>query len=119
MKLNYITIQVRDIHQSIYFYQQLVGLKLVRQFPIPHGEIAFLQHDENETMLELIASEQENKVSVNGMVMSYQTSHSLEELRNIAIALGYHPSKIMTHPTKPTYFRVNDPDGIVVEFANH
>ncbi len=38
MKLGYITFMVRDIEQTIHFYQELVGLKVVRRFKVGMGE---------------------------------------------------------------------------------
>ena len=54
MKLNYITIMVRDIEKSLDFYEKLVGLKVVNEMKLEAGRIAFLSNGEGETMLELI-----------------------------------------------------------------
>lgn len=117
MKLNYITIMVRDIEKSVKFYEELVGLHIVRRFHPGNGEIVFLQNEQDETMLELICFDDAKKVSVQGMVMSYHAGDLLETMRKRAIDLGYEASDIIIHPTKPKYFRVLDPDGITVEFS--
>lgn len=68
-------------------------------------------------MLELIEFEEVEKVSTNGMVMSFSTNIDLEKSRDKAIILGYFPSEIFIKGPKPKHFTVKDPDGIVVEFC--
>lgn len=117
MKLNYITIMVRDMESSLAFYTKLVGLQVVRQFGIDYGKIAFLTNGKEETKLELIQLKDAQKVSTIGMVMNYQINEPLEVVHARAIQLGYKPTDIIHHATKPTYFQVQDPDGITVEFS--
>lgn len=118
MKLNYITISVRNIEESLKFYQEVVGLELMRRFNPGIGKIAFLSNGKDDTMLELIQMENMDKVEVKGMVLSFQTNDSLDNLRNKVIQLGYEATEIIYHPTKPTHFRMNDPDHIIIEFSN-
>ncbi len=119
MKLNYITIMVRDIEKSLDFYEKLVGLKVVNEMKLEAGRIAFLSNGEGETMLELIELSRGEKVETKGMVMSYAAVEGLEVLRARAEELGYSPSEITDVAPKPKYFTVLDPDGIVVEFSVH
>lgn len=117
MKLSYITMMVRDLEQSLAFYEKLVGLKVLRRFNPGPGEIAFLGNGEGETMLELIHFDGAPTVKAAELVMSYQAEGELEALRRRAIDLGYAPTELIHHPTKPLHFRVTDPDGLVVEFS--
>lgn len=117
MKLGYITFMVRDLEQTIYFYQELVGLKVMRRFNPGMGEIAFLANEEKETMLEFIQFEEGEKVETKGMVMSFAVDEKLETVREKACAMGLEPSEIIIEGQKPAHFTVCDPDGIVVEFT--
>lgn len=117
MKLNYITFMVRDIEKTIDFYQNLAGLKIVRRFNPGMGEIAFMTNAEGEIKLEFIQFEKVPKVQASGMTMSYKVEGSLDEVRNKAIAMGYHPSEIIIEPPKPKHFKVLDADDIEVEFS--
>lgn len=117
MKLNFITIMVRNVEKSVDFYQKMVGLQVVRRFNPGMGEIVFLANAEGETMLELIEFANVEKVLTKGMVMSYQADANLEALREKAIELGYAPSAIISGGPKPAHFTVPDPDGIIVEFS--
>lgn len=117
MKLNYITLAVRDMEKSIAFYRELAGLHVLRRFNPGMGEIAFLANAEGETMLELAQFDGHEKVTATGMVISFLACGGLAELRARAVELGYNPSDIMTIGPKPEYFTVSDPDGIVIEFS--
>ena len=117
MKLNYITIMVRNIEKTIEFYEEIVGLKVVKRFNPGMGEIAFLANGEDETMLEFIQFENVENVSAKGMVMSYKAVESLDVLRKKTIEKGYEPSEVIDRGPKPAHFTVCDPDGIVVEIS--
>ena len=113
MKLDYITIMVKDIEKSMMFYEQMVGLKVIRTMHPGNGKIVFI----DDTMLELIQFEDAETVSVKGMVMSYTSDIPLEALRKKACELGYSPTEIIHQGPKPKYFRVCDPDGVCIEFS--
>lgn len=117
MKLSYITIMVRDLEQSLRFYQELADLRIIRQMKPPMGKIVFLANKEGETMLELIEFKDSEKVETKAMVMSYAAETELEALREKAVSLGYEPSEIVDQAPKPRHFTVADPDGIAVEFS--
>lgn len=117
MKFDYITIMVRDIEKSISFYENLVGLKTVRELHPPQGKIAFLANGAGETMLELISFPDTEKVSAASLVMSYKAEESLEALREKAVSAGYSPTEIIDRPPKPKHFRVLDPDSLTIEFS--
>lgn len=117
MKLNYITLLVRDIEKSVAFYQELVGMQLINQINLENGKIKFMANEKDETMLELIEINGGEKVKIKGMVMSYLVTSSLEAVREHAVSLGYTPSEIINHAPKPKHFTVDDPDGIKVEFT--
>lgn len=117
MKLNYITIMVKDIEKSVMFYEKLVGLKVIRKMHPGDGKIVFMANGQDETMLELIHFDDTENVSVKGMVMSFTSQIPLEMLREKVEKAGYTPTDIIDQGPKPKYFRVNDPDGIVVEIS--
>ncbi len=118
MKLNFITMMVRDTKKAVAFYQELAGLQVVNHLCIEAGEIIFLANEKGETMLELIQFEHAEKVLAKGLVLSFSAADELEQLREKAVALGYLPSNIIAGGPKPKHFTVADPDGIIVEFAN-
>lgn len=63
MKLNDITVMVRDLKKSLDFYCGLISLKPIRELNPPQGRIAFLANQQEDTMLELIQFEQAEKAT--------------------------------------------------------
>ena len=78
MKFNYMTIFVRDLERSCAFYEQLAQLRVLRRITPPGGQIAFLGNAPGETMLELVAFPQGEKVEAKGLTISFQTGENLE-----------------------------------------
>lgn len=117
MKLNYITIMVRDLEKSLNFYCNLVSLKLIKELNPPQGRIAFLADQQGDTMLELIQFEQAEKVTSTGMVFSFLAKRPLMELKEQSEAMGYLTSNIISGPPKPAHFTVTDPDGLIIEIS--
>lgn len=117
MKLNRITIMVRDLEKSIEFYTKIAKLELQANLRTPMGKIAFLADSEEATKLELIEFKGFEKADVSGLVLSFHVEGSLEEFYSVVFNAGYEPSDIFEMPPKPKHFRVKDPDGIIVEFS--
>lgn len=117
MKLNYITIMVRDLDKSLDFYSGLISLKAVKELNPPQGRIVFVADQAGDTMLELIQFDQAEKVSASGMVISFLATKPLTELKEKAEAMGYLTSAIVSQPPKPAWFTVTDPDGLIVELS--
>ena len=80
MKLNYITMLVRDIEKSIDFYQRAVEMHVVRRFHPEIGRIVFMSDAEESITLEFIQPEKNiETVETKGIVMSYSAKGRLEE----------------------------------------
>lgn len=117
MKFLWTTIHVKDMEESLNFYQEVVGLKLVNRFNAgPEMEICFLGED--DTKLELISSSKitniqpGNSVSLGFKVESLDVMMNLLKEKNIAIKTG---------PVQPNpglkYIIVLDPNGVKIQFA--
>lgn len=117
MKLNYITIMVRDLEKSLEFYCGLLSLKPMRELNPPQGRIVFLADQRGDTMLELIQFEQAEKVTAAGMVFSFLADKPLAQLKAQAEAMGYRASETISQPPKPAHFKLTDPDGLIVELS--
>jgi lactoylglutathione lyase len=117
MQLSYFTFMIRDMENTVEFYEKAAGLHVIKQFNPGMGDITFMANADGETMLEFIQFDHAEKVSAKGMVMSFQVDESLEAVRDRVASLGYAPSEIIERGPKPKHFHVLDPDGIVVEFS--
>ena len=114
MKFLWCTINVRDIDASLRFYEQIVGLPVVRRFGEPGAELAFL--GDGETKLELI----QGKASpANGGAVS--VGFSVDSLEDKMAFIQAHGIPVHSGPFAPNprtrFFFVADPDGVLVQFV--
>ena len=117
MHINYITMQVTDLEKSLAFYKDVLGLKEQRRFPTNGGEICFVADAAGETQLELIQMEGREKVQVRSLIMHFDATLPVEQERQRVLDLGYAPTELLQHGSKPVYFTVDDPDGFTVEIG--
>ncbi len=117
MKLNAITIMVRDMDETLSFYRELAGLKVIQRFNPGDSDVALVADAEGATALEFVFNAESEKAMARGLTLSFQARGSLEALREKAVAMGYSPTEILSRPPKPLYFRLSDPDGVRVEFT--
>lgn len=120
MKLNSITLMVRDMDKTVAFYRELAGLKIIRRYSpgaADPADIAFLADADGDTALECIQDAEAEKVVARNLTLCFTARGALNDLRDKAVAMGYSPSPIISRPPKPLYFTLADPDGIRVEFS--
>nr|WP_312578943.1 VOC family protein [Sedimentibacter sp.] len=117
MKFLWTTIIVKDMEESIKFYQDVVGLKVVDKInPGPDMHITFL--GEGETKIELIYNEKlKNMDAGNTVTLGFEVD-SLDDMINFVNEKGI---SIKTGPVQPNptlkYFIVHDPNGLKIQFA--
>lgn len=118
MKFCWCTISVKDLDESVKFYQEIIGLKLSNRFKAgPNIEIAFL--GEGETRVELI-SDGKDKAQIGSDISLGFEVESVDEMMNFVKEKGIG---IYSGPFKPnphiTYFFVKDPNGLKVQFVQN
>ncbi|MDD2447670.1 MAG: VOC family protein [Tissierellia bacterium] len=116
MKFAHVTLSVKDLEESIKFYNEIVGLPIVRRFPAgPGTEIAFL--GEGDTLVELIKNDNLDNIdlgkniSIGFAVESLDTT--MEFLKEKGIELESGP--FQPNP-KTRFVFVLDPNGLKVQF---
>ncbi|MFL0267405.1 VOC family protein [Candidatus Clostridium radicumherbarum] len=117
MKFCWSTLIVKNLDESLKFYNEIVGLKVNRRFSAgPEVEIAFL--GDGETKIELISSKQEvnygNSISLGFEVSSVDEMMSFVKEKGISIESG--PFQPNPH-TK--FFYVLDPNGLKIQFVQN
>ena len=118
MKLLWTTIRARSLEESIAFYREAAGLKLLRRFPAGPGiEIAFLGNgEEGETLVELISGGSSGAPAIGDSVSLGFAVGSLEEAMASMAAKGIplHGEPVETPSAR--FFCVKDPNGLSVQF---
>ncbi|WP_145332425.1 VOC family protein [Paenibacillus xylanexedens] len=120
IKLNWITLRVRNLEASIHFYHNLLGLTVQRRFESRGRQIAMLGLGEtSETSLELIEGSEQVLKPEAGISIGYEVSSleaAMERLTEMQIP-------ILRKPVQPNprlrFMYIADPDGFEVQLAEH
>lgn len=117
MSFCWTTIYVKDMNESLEFYEGVVGLKLNQKFGAgPDMEIAFL--GEGETQVELIYDKKNNDISFGENISLGFKVNSVDEKIKFIKEKGL---EVHSGPFKPnpsiTFFFVLDPNGLKIQFV--
>ena len=116
MKLCWSTLYVKDLDESLKFYQEIVGLKLNKRFKADnHLEIAFL--GEGETQIELICDKKKKDIFIGDAVslgfLVDSVEKKMEYLKEKDIKIT---SQIIQPNPYSKFFFINDPNGMKIQF---
>ncbi|MHC1719546.1 MAG: VOC family protein [Clostridiaceae bacterium] len=119
MKFCWCTLTVKNMEESINFYQNIVGLKLDKRYPAGPGmEIAFL--GDGETKVELIFNPAVKEVNIgNDISLGFEVD-SVENMLNFIKEKGI---EIHSGPFQPSphvkFFFIKDPNGLKIQFVEN
>jgi len=114
MHIKHVTLMVKNLEESIEFYETVTELTILRRFNAGAGEIVFLTNGEGETEIELICMPQGQKFEGKGMFICFETD-KLEEMHKLVLKKGFNPSAIQFPDDGTRYFYVYDPNGVSVQ----
>lgn len=124
MKFNWCTIEVRNLSESISFYQDITGLKLERRFNAgPDSEIAFL--GDGETKIELIYNTNTKPEVIGANIsLGFETDdleETIKSLKEKNIPILKHPvfGEIISPNPHIKFCYVSDPNGIKIQLGQH
>lgn len=115
MKFSWCTITVRDMEESLKFYEEVVGLSVSKRFKAgPIVEIVFL--GEGETLVELIFDPNHQAVAGSeGISLGFE----VESLDKMISKLKEKDIKIVSGPMQPNphikFLFVKDPNGVNIQ----
>lgn len=114
MRINHITIRVKDLEKSIKFYEKITKLSISRRIELENTRLAFLRNKEGETEIELLQVKNDQTFSGKGMFICF-ICNDLEKMREISIDKNLNPSPIQEPGDGSRYFYVYDPDGVSIQ----
>lgn len=119
MKFCWTTIMVKDMEESLKFYQEVVGLTVDRRFKTgPAGEIVFL--GDGETKVELIFNEGNKGIEIGKDIsLGFEVGSvdkMLEFVKGKGIAVQGGPFQPNPHVK---FFYVLDPNGLKIQFVEN
>jgi len=117
MKFCWTTIMVKDMDESLKFYQDIVGLSIDRRFKAGSGvEIVFLGN--GETKVELIDNKEVKDVTIGQDISLGFETDSLDKMMDLVREKGL---EIHSGPFQPNpytrFFYVLDPNGLKIQFV--
>ena len=120
VKIDHASITVKNMDESIRFYCESLGLKLVsrREIPENKAEIAFISGEDDNIGIELTYW-REKKDWTDGDQLDHlafivpDVSKSIEELRNKGVEIAKEPYSLKGSASKIAF--VKDPNGIWLE----
>ncbi len=120
MKFCWITLNVKNMEESLAFYQEIIGLKIAERFNVEEGlEIAMLG-EADDPKIELICNKSQNVsvqkegISIGFEVESLDKAMELLKDRNIPIKRGPFS------PVPATRFLfIDDPNGVEIQIVQH
>ncbi len=113
------TINVKNMEESLKFYQEIVGLSLDRRFGAgPGSEICFL--GDGETKLELISNEKTENVNLGTDI---SLGFEVSSVDGKIAFLEEKGVKLLSGPISPNphtkFFFVLDPNGLKIQFVEN
>lgn len=117
MKFCWVTLNVKDMEESLRFYQEIIGLKTNRRFEAgPNTEIVFL--GDGETQVELIYNSEEKNINIGKDISLGFEVESVDEMITFIKEKGL---EVHSGPFQPNenvkFFFVLDPNGLKVQFV--
>ena len=116
MDCMHVTIMVKNMEESIKFYEDIVGLTIDRRFVIePDTEYCFL--NAGGIQVELIYHDYQESFSYGEDISIGFKTDSLDEVLKTLEAAGIKPlSEIISPNPHVKFFFVSDPDGVKIQF---
>lgn len=115
------TIKVKDLEESINFYQEIVGLKVQRKFKAgPKKRIAFLAAVEGQTEIELIDIQGKSEINIGKDISLGFEVDSVEEKLYFLKEKGVEiQGDIFSPNPQLEFFYVLDPNGVKIQFVEN
>lgn len=118
MKFLWCTLQVKDMGESLHFYQEILGLTLERRFSAGPSDIAFL--GDGETKVELICDGSDQwKGEKQGISMGFEVAsidETIETIKEKGLEVESGPFRPNPHVA---FFYVRDPNGVKIQFVQN
>ena len=115
MKFAHITISVKDLDESLNFYEKILGFPITRRFPAGDHDIVFLGNGDTE--IELIPSPAEVSFSQD-LSLGFQVD-SVPDCMAFLQEKGFDVGELIQPNPGVRFFFTSDPNGVRVQFVEY
>ncbi len=115
------TFKVKNLEESIKFYEDIVGLEVQRKFEAgPKREIAFMAEEENKTAVELIDDEGKENIEIGEDIsLGFEVDSVKEKIHSLKEkGIEIHNGPISPDP-HIEFFYILDPNGVKIQFVEN
>ncbi len=116
MKLNWVTIRVRDLEKSVKFYTEALGMEIAAQFGSPDHQIVMLG-EKDQPKVELIFEPGKTYGNLGEGVSIGLEIDGLDELVGSLKAKGYPVAGPIAPNPSVRFFFVPDPNGYSIQLV--
>jgi len=120
MKLSHVTLSVRNLEESLEFYQNIIGLPVKRHFASGESEIVFLGDGEIE--IELVFNQSQSDTPAGSIGKNVSLGFAVASLRDIRCQLeqkGIATGDILQPNPQVRFFFTSDPNGFRIQFVEY
>lgn len=116
MKFAHVSIFAKDMEESLKFYQEVVGLKIIRSMKDnPLHPVVFLANEAGDTCVEIIW-EEKRTYEGGGISLGFITDDA-DIKRAKLIEQGYKPTPMISPGPGTRFFFIKDPSGVEIQFV--
>ncbi|MGO1470064.1 MAG: VOC family protein [Tissierella sp.] len=119
MKFCWTTVNVKDLKESLYFYEKIVGLKIDQRIDMGKDQaIVFL--GDGETKLELLYNSENKNIDMGRSISLGFEVKSIEEKMEFVKREGIEIHSGTFNPAPNTkFFFILDPNGLKIQFVEN
>ena len=116
MHIDHITIRTEKLEASIGFYEDIAGLRIVRDLRKIDAQIVFLADAAGDTRIELIEVPAGRGYCGSGISIGFHTDDAAG-FREELLKEGFQASEIVSPNPSVRFFFVSDPNGVQIQFV--
>ena len=115
MKMLHVTIRTDQFDDELKFYQEIIGLRMIRDMRPMGRKMVFLANEAGETEIEIIETPGAGNAGNENLSIGFRTEN-VEAKRQELISLGLEATPMICPNPQVRFFFVKDPAGVNIQF---
>jgi lactoylglutathione lyase len=115
MKMLHVTIQTNRFDDEVNFYQEIIGLKMIRDMRPMGRNMVFLANAEGETAIEIIEAADASDAGNKYLSIGFKTDDVFAKREELT-GKGIPATPMISPMPQVNFFFVTDPAGVRIQF---